>query len=136
MSDNKVGDNKVGDNKASDNKIGNNKIIKKKNCQKTPKSKQMVNFIALGFFTPKARLVFIKLRLAFVKIIIFHYFDLKHQIQIKMDALNFCNQYSPQSVDFEQFGPMVSDIQKMILAKTIYETHDSELLTIVKVFKT
>ena len=39
MSDNKVGDNKVGDNKASDNKIGNNKIIKKKNCQKTPKSK-------------------------------------------------------------------------------------------------
>lgn len=42
----------------------------------------------LGFYTFKAILVFNKLKLTFVKALIFYYFDLKYHICIKIEVFN------------------------------------------------
>ena len=41
------------------------------------------------FFTLRARLVFIKLRKAFVKTLIFYYFDSEHHIQVETDISGY-----------------------------------------------
>lgn len=43
----------------------------------------------LSFFLLKARLAFIKLRQVFIKIPIFHHFDLKYYIYIKIDIFDY-----------------------------------------------
>ena len=46
--------------------------------------------IRSDFFTPNAKLAFIKLRYeAFIKILIFHYFDLKYNIQIEINVFGY-----------------------------------------------
>ena len=42
-----------------------------------------------GFFTPKVRLVFTKLRQMFVKAPILYYFDPEYHIQINIDASGY-----------------------------------------------
>lgn len=42
-----------------------------------------------GFLTLKARLAFAKLRQAFIKALIFHYFDLKCHICVQINALGY-----------------------------------------------
>lgn len=52
------------------------------------KSKDLVK-IEAGFLTFKARLAFVKLRSAFIKVLILHYFDLKYHIRIKTNVLGY-----------------------------------------------
>ena len=82
----------IDDNEIEDNEVGkkDQKISKSKNLtkfKKSSKSKKMVR--SLDFLTPKARLVFTKLRQAFVKAPILYYFDLERHIQIETDASGY-----------------------------------------------
>lgn len=43
----------------------------------------------LGFLTPRARLVFAKLRQAFIKVIILHYFDLICYMWVKTNTSEY-----------------------------------------------
>ena len=78
------GKNKVDGNEIDSNKVEDNKVIEEKNHQKTFKSKKLSKskktIRSLDFFTLRAKLVFTKLRQAFVKALIFHYFDLEYLI--------------------------------------------------------
>ena len=60
------------------------KLFKSKNL---PKSKKMIR--SLDFFILGAKLVFTKLRQAFLKALIFHYFDPECYIWIKTDASGY-----------------------------------------------
>ena len=73
----------VGDNKVSDNKVGDNEISKWKNHSKIFKSKKIISFIILSFFTPEVRLMFIKLKQIFVKALILYHFDLECHIWLR-----------------------------------------------------
>ena len=84
------GRDKLIDNKVDGNKIRDNEVAEAKNHQKTRKifkSKKMLRF--MDFFTFRARLAFIELRKAFVKVLIFYHFDLKYHIRIKTDVLEY-----------------------------------------------
>lgn len=61
--------------------------LQKKNHQKTFKFKKTVS--SSEFLITGARLIFNKLRQAFVKILILYYFNLKRYIWIKIDALGY-----------------------------------------------
>ena len=90
-----------------------------------PKSKKTVGF--LEFFTLTARLAFTKLKQAFVKILIFHHFDLKYHIWIKINILGYAiGEVLSELVlnDLGQWHPIAFFSQKMILTKTSYETHN------------
>ena len=92
------------------------------------------DFLILG-----ARLAFIKLRQAFVKALIFYHFDSERHIRVKTDASGYAISgifSQPTSDDLGRWYPMAFFSQKMILAKTRYETNDGELLAIVEAFKT
>ena len=68
-----------------DDKVG-------KKVQKTFKSKNLSkskNMIRIDFLTPRAKLAFIKLRQAFFKAPIFHYFDPEHYIRIETNASGY-----------------------------------------------
>ena len=70
--------------------VGDNEVGKK--VQKMSKSKSLSKFkkiIRSDFLTPKTRLAFTKLRQAFVKAPIFHYFDLKRYIRVEMNASGY-----------------------------------------------
>ena len=89
-----------------------------------------------NYLTPKARLAFIQLRKAFIEALIFQHFDLKCHIQIKIDAsrYNICSILSQVS-NLGQWHSVAYYLQKMILAKTQYETHNYKFLAIVEEFK-
>ncbi len=78
-------------------------------------------------FFSRAREVFTKLRQAFVKASILNHFDLEYYcrilIQLTLDNL-------------DQWNLMALFSQKMISVKIRYDTHNDELMAIVKVFKT
>ena len=91
------------------------------------------------FFIIDARRAFTKLRQAFIKAPILNYFDPEHHIRIKMDALGYIvggilNQLT--SDDLDQWLLVAFFSKKIIPAETRYETHNGELLVIVKAFKT
>ena len=91
------------------------------------------------FFIANARRTFTKLRQAFIKVPILNHFDLEYHIRIEMDALGYVigGVFSQQtSDDLSQWHLVVFFSRKMIPAETWYETHDGELLAIVKAFKT
>ena len=73
------------------NEIEVDKVGKK--VQKLSKSKNLSmskkTIRSLDFFTPKAKLAFTKLRLAFFKAPILHYFDPEYHIRIKTDASGY-----------------------------------------------
>ena len=58
--------------------IGDNEVIKERNYQKMPKFKKTIR--PSDFFILGARLVFTKLKQAFVKALILHYFKLEYHI--------------------------------------------------------
>ena len=72
-------------------KIRANDITKKKNYSKTSKFKKLFKpkkkIGSLDFLILRARLVFTKLRQAFVRALILYYFDPECYIQIKTNAL-------------------------------------------------
>ena len=86
------------------NLVGGDKAtnpIKGKNQAKTTKSKILIKSknhdfpksrteeAGMGFFTPKARLVFTQLRQAFVEAPILHHFDLESHIQMETDLSGY-----------------------------------------------
>ena len=92
---------------------------------------------AMGYLTPNARRVFTQLRQAFTKAPILRHFDLECHIRIETDASGYgIGGVLSQLTDSGQCHPLAYYSQKMISAKTRYETHDDDLLAIVKTFKT
>ena len=102
-----------------------------------------------SFLTPKARSAFNYLRLAFTKAPILRHFDPECYIRIETDTLGYAiggvlsqlaSGTSPDRVvtktDLGQWHLVAFFLRKMIPAETQYETYNSELLAIVKAFKT
>ena len=92
----KFDESEIGDGEIDSSKVGENKIGKKgqktskfKNSSKFQKSFKFKKTIRLNFFTLGVRLVFTKLRQAFIKAPIFHHFDLKHHIQVETDVSGY-----------------------------------------------
>ena len=91
------------------------------------------------FLTTDARRAFIKLRQVFAKALILNHFDREHHIRIETDTLGYAigEIFSQLTLDnLGQWHLVAFLSRKMIPAETRYETHDGELLAIVKVFKT
>ena len=126
---------------------------KSEKLKKPPKSRNSPNFDAKdtgpSFLTPKARLAFNRLQLAFTKGPILRHFDPECHIRIETDASGYAiggvlsQLVSKTSLDgivtktdFGQWHPVSFFLRKMIPAKIPYETHDGKLLAIVETFKT
>ena len=110
------------------------KLFKSKNS-----SKSKITVRSLDFLTPKAKLVFTKLRQVFLKAPILHHFDPNRHIRIETNALGYAigrvlNQLTMD--DLCQWHQVTFFSRKMILAETRYETHNGEFLAIVEAFKT
>ena len=120
--------------------------------QKLTKSKSPTtsNVGATEFLTSKARIAFTQLRKASTEAPILQQFDPECHIWIETDASGYAisgvlsqltSQVLLNSGDIAKskighWHPMAYFSRKMIPAETKYETHDGELLTIVKTFKT
>ena len=109
---------------------------KTSNSKNLFKSKKMLRS---DFLTPGAKLAFTKLRQAFLKTPILYHFDSERHIRIETDVSGYAiggvlNQLSSDNLG--RWHPVAFFSCKMIPAETRYETHDSELLAIVEVFKT
>ena len=91
------------------------------------------------FFTLGARLAFTKLRQVFFKALILYHFDPECHIRIEIDESSYAISGVLSQLtwnDLGQWHPVAFFSQKMISAKTKYETHNGELLAIVQAFKT
>ena len=93
----------------------------------------------ISYLTPNAKLAFTQLRQAFTKAPISQHFDPKYYIRIETDASDYAigtvlNQLILNNLG--QWHQIAYYLQKMIPAKTCYETYNDELLAIVKAFKT
>ena len=78
------------------------------------------------------------MRQVFTKIPILQNFDLKYYIQIETDTSGYAISEVLSQLTFNnssQWHLVVFYLQKMILAKTQYKTHNGELLGIVKGFQ-
>ena len=123
-----------------------------KSGKKLSKSGNLTHFnateIGPKFLTPNARTAFNRLWLAFTEAPILWYFDPEYHIQIETDALDYAigrmlSQLSsgtnPDGVvtkaDLGQWYLVAFFWRKMISVETWYETHNGELLAIIKVFK-
>ena len=109
-----------------------------KKVQKRSKSKSLSKF-TLDFLTPRAKLTFTKLRQAFLKALIFYHFNPECYIWIEIDASGYAIGGVLSQLTSDNSGrchPIAFFSQKMILIETRYETYDSELLAIIKAFKT
>ena len=112
-------------------------LVKSKNHDFPPNSRNKE--ARTGFLTLEAKLAFTKLRQAFVKTPIFHYFDSECHIRIETDASGYAISEILSQLTLDDFGQWHSVAFfscKMIPAETRHETHDGKLLAIVKVFKT
>ena len=124
----------VGGNEFDDEVEKNQKMSKSK---KSFKSKKTIE--SSDFLIPKAKLAFIKLRQAFLKAPIYYHFDSKRHIRIEIDVSKYAMDrvFSQLTLyDLCQWHPVAFFSQKIIPAKPMYETHNSELLVIVEAFKT
>ena len=90
-----------------------------------------------SFLTPDTRRAFTQLKQAFTETPILRHFDPERYIQIETDASGYAigRVLSQMTLKMGQWHPVAYYSQKMILAKTRYETHNTKLLAIVKVFK-
>ena len=102
-----------------------------------------------SLLTLSAKENFNSLRLAFIKALILQHFDPKCHIWIKINVSGYiiCGMLSQLAsrtslngvvtkTSLRQWYPEVFFLRKMIPAETQYETHDVELLAVVKAFKT
>ena len=132
--------NKLDDDEVDGGEVEYNEVGKK--VQKTSRSKNLSKYkeiVGSNAFTLGARLVFTKLRQAFLKALIFHYFNSKYHIWIEIDVSGYIIDEVLSQLTLDDLGRwylMAFFSQKMILAVIKYETHDDELLVIVEVFKT
>ena len=90
-----------------------------------------------SFLTPDARRAFTQLRQAFTEAPILRHFDSKRHIQIETNASGYAigGVLSQMTLETGQWHPVAYYLRKMILAKTRYEMHNTELLAIIKAFK-
>ena len=79
-----VGGNEVGNDEIEDEVEKNQKMSKSKKLSKSKKTVRSFNFLI-----PRAKLIFTKLRQAFVKALILYYFNLKHHIQIEINVSGY-----------------------------------------------
>ena len=82
--------NELDEDEVNDGEFENNEIGKK--VQKTFKSKKLSKSkkaVELDFFTPRARLVFTKLKQAFLKALIFYHFNPERYIRIEIDIFGY-----------------------------------------------
>ena len=124
-----------------------------KSGKKSSKSGNSTNFDATEdgpkFLTPDARTAFNRLRLAFTEAPILRHFDPECHIRIETDASGYAiggvlSQLASETrsdgvvtkTNLSQWHLVAFFLRKMISAETRYKTHDGELLTIVKAFKT
>ena len=124
-----------------------------KSGKKLSKSGNSTNFDATEvgpkFLTLDIRTAFNHLWLAFTKALILQYFDPECHIWIKTDTSSYAiskmlNQLTSGTslngivtkTDLSQWHLVVFFSRKIIIAKIRYETHNGELLAIVKIFKT
>ena len=92
----------------------------------------------LGFLISGGRMVFIKLRQAFIKDSILHHFDLECHIRMEIDASSYAIGKVLSQLTLDNLGQwhlVVFFLQKMIPARTQYETYNGKLLAIIEVFK-
>ena len=113
--------------------------VRKKGWKTSKNLSKSKKTIGSDFLTFRARLAFAKLRQTFVKAPILHHFDPKYHIWVEIDVSGNAISGVPSQLtldDLGQWHPVTFFFQKMIPAKTRYETHDGELLAIVEAFKT
>ena len=94
---------------------------------------------ATSYLTLGAKQAFTQLRQAFTKTPILRHFDPECHIRIKNNASGYAiggvlSQLTSDNLG--QWHPVAFYSRKMISTKTWYETHNGELLAIVKAFKT
>ena len=97
------------------------------------------NLNGVGYLTPNAKKVFNYLLHTLTKTLILQHFDPECHIQIEIDASGYAIGGILSKLildDLGQWHLVAYYLQKMIPAKTKYETHNSELLAIVEAFKT
>ena len=137
---NKLDRSEIDDIEVDGNKVGEDEVRKKgrkmskfKNLSKSKKTVRS-DFLTLG-----TRLAFTTLRQAFVKASIFNHFHLERHTRFKTDISGYAlGEILSQltSDDLGRWYLITFFLQKMIPAKTRYETHDDEFLAIVEAFKT
>ncbi len=91
-----------------------------------------------SFLTSKARKTFTNLKQEFVEAPILNHFDPECHIRIETDTSSYAigEIFSQLTLDdLGRWHPIVFFSRKMISTETRYETHDGELLAIVKAFK-
>ena len=94
---------------------------------------------AISYLTSDTRQAFTQLRQAFTKAPIFQYFDLEYHIWIESDMPDYAIGGVLSYLILDNLGRwhlVAYSLQKMILAKTQYKTHNGKLLVIVEAFKT
>ena len=91
-----------------------------------------------SFLTSEVKLVFLRLRQAFIKAAILHHFDPERYIRIKTDASDYTigGILSQLTLETGQWHSVAFFSRKMIPVETRYKIHDQELLAIVEAFKT
>ena len=122
--------------------VDNSEVIKKsgRNKEKSAKSdftKPVRRAEEPSFLTPDARRAFTQLRQAFTEALILRHFDPERHIRIKTDVSGYVigSVLSQMTSETSQWYLVAYYLQKMIPAKTRYETHNAKLLAIVKAFK-
>ena len=91
------------------------------------------------YLTPVTKKAFNHLWYTFTQAPILQYFDLERHLWIETDVSSYAIDKVLSQLTLDNLGqwyPVTYYSQKMILAKTQYKTHDSELLVIVEAFKT
>ena len=92
-----------------------------------------------NYLTCTARLAFTQLRQAFIEAPSFWYFDFEYHIWIQIDVSSYAINRVLSQLTLNNLGwwhLVVYYLQKMILAKNWYKTHNGKLLGIVEAFKT
>ena len=90
-----------------------------------------------SFLIPNTRRVFTQLRQAFTKAPILWHFDYEQYIRIEINASGYAigGVFSQTPLEMGQWHPVAYYLQKIILAKMRYKTHNTELLAIIEAFK-
>ena len=88
-----------------------------------------------SFLTPNGRQIFTQLGQAFTEAPILRHFDPGCYIQIEINAFGYAigSVISQMTLETGQWHLVTYYLQKIILAKTRYETHDAKLLAIIDV---
>lgn len=98
-----------------------------------------VSVFRTGFLTPKARLIFAKMRQAFNITLILHCLNLEYYICIETDASDYAIKGILSQLILKGLGQLYQVVffsQKMIPVDIQYYTYNDELLVIIEAFKT